>query len=181
MEIIGRSVLVHRVDRLALHCISISIHSVPKQKTKQTVTMCAIIISLALCDNTCPYPNADVPAGCLKIYPFTSVEIHCPGSECVLGFCGKIEMLTNEGEDGRRIEKRICESCVAWSALLRDKDGKKTKQNINRELSNSYEEQREGLDSDRQQLIMTPGGSSDSSNFEVDVDNELGTWRGVAL
>lgn len=172
--IMGWSVLVHRVvDRLALHWISISIHSVLEHKTKETVTMCAIIISLALCDSTCPYPKADVPAGCLKIYPFTSVEIRCPGSECVLGFCGRIEMLKNEGEDGRRIEKRVCESCVAWSALMRDEDGKKTKQNIKRDLSKSYEWQQEGLDSDRQQLIMTPGGSSNSSNFGVDVDNEL--------
>lgn len=134
--------------------------------------MCAIIVSLALCDNTCPYPDADIPAGCLKIYPFTSVEIHCPESECVLGSCGKLELLKNEREDGSRIEKRICESCVAWSALMRDRSGKKAKQNMERNLPESREEQ-DGLNSDVQEDIMTPGGSSDSSEFDLDVDNEV--------
>lgn len=86
--------------------------------------MCVITISLALCDTTCPYPSPDVPAGCLKIYPFTSTEINCPKSESVLGSCGKVEMVKDEGRDGSRIGKRICESCVAWFALMRDKDGK---------------------------------------------------------
>ncbi|ROW06822.1 hypothetical protein VMCG_03996 [Cytospora schulzeri] len=131
--------------------------------------MCAITVSLALCDSTCPYPNSDIPAGCLKIYPFTAVEIHCPESEGVLGFCGRVEIFKSEDdEDGSRIVKRICESCVAWSALMRNRDGKRAEKNVRRNLPESREEQ-DGLDSDGQEAVMTPGGSSDPSEFELDL------------
>lgn len=134
--------------------------------------MCVITVSLALCESTCPYPVADVPAGCLRIYPFTSVEVHCPESECILGSCGKVEMFESEGEDGRRIEKRLCESCVAWSALMRNVDGKKTGQAAGDNRPDRREEE-DGLDSDGQELIMTPGASPDSSEFDSGVHDEV--------
>lgn len=132
--------------------------------------MCVIAVSLALCDNICLYLDADIPAGCLKIYPFTSDEIHCPESSGVLGSCGKVEMLKIEGKDGSKVDKRICENCVAWSALMRDKDGNKAKRTVVRSRAESHVGQ-ESLDSDSEEAIMTPGNTSDSSEFGMEIDN----------
>ncbi|KUI67293.1 hypothetical protein VM1G_03509 [Cytospora mali] len=136
--------------------------------------MCVITVSLALCDTNCSYPDADVPAGCLKIYPFTSVEIHCPDSACILGSCGNVAMFKDESQDGSRIDKRICESCVAWSALMRNKRGKKlTEQKLEENVQPQRRQEQEELDSDGQEVIMTPVESSESSESEMDASNEV--------
>lgn len=134
--------------------------------------MCVITISLALCDTTCPYPDADVPAGCLRIYPFTSGEIHCPDSEGVLGSCGYVEMCKGEGEDGSRVEKRLCESCVAWSALMRRKDGLSKKRRHDRGLEGRGRQQDGVWDRDGREVVLTPVGSLDSLEFELDVEKD---------
>ncbi|KUI55347.1 hypothetical protein VP1G_02635 [Cytospora mali] len=136
--------------------------------------MCVITVSLALCETNCPYHDADVPAGCLKIYPFTSVEIHCPDSGCVLGSCGNVEMFKDEGQDGSRIDKRICESCVAWSALMRNRHSKKSReQKLGKNVQPQRRQEQEELDSDGQEVMMTPVESSESSEVELDTNNEV--------
>lgn len=88
-------------------------------------------------------------------------------------------MLESEGEDGSRVEKRICESCVAWSALMRGVDGrKKTSTTLTargpdaRACVGGRHDRVSGArglgDRDGLEGVMTPGASSDSSGFEVD-------------
>ncbi|KAI7782245.1 hypothetical protein LA080_013651 [Diaporthe eres] len=126
--------------------------------------MCVIIVDVALCDSTCAYSAADIPAGCLRVYPYTYFESICSAAQGTLGSCGNVEMEKREDKEGSRIEKRICESCVAWSALVRDKDGRKTRRSIRK-----AESLRSDSDADGGAVVRTPPDSAKSSNFETDV------------
>ncbi|KAG6359899.1 hypothetical protein INS49_010952 [Diaporthe citri] len=72
--------------------------------------------------------------------------------------------LKREDKDGSRIEKRICESCIAWSALMRDKDGRRARRSIRKEVS-----LRSDSDAEEGAAVMTPPDSAVSSDFETDV------------
>ncbi|KAK7740354.1 hypothetical protein SLS63_001557 [Diaporthe eres] len=104
-----------------------------------------------------------IPAGCLKVYPYTYFESICDAAESILGSCGNVEMQKREEKNGSRIEKRICESCVAWSALMRDKDGRMTRRSIRKEESLPSDSGAEGA------AVPTPPDSAVSSGSETDV------------
>lgn len=66
--------------------------------------------------------------GCMRIYPYTYRETHCPGAAengFILGACGNVEMVTlKRARDhgaikGCGIERRICEVCEVADALMR--------------------------------------------------------------
>ncbi|KAJ0124753.1 hypothetical protein J7T55_006094 [Diaporthe amygdali] len=126
--------------------------------------MCVIIVDVALCDSTCSYAAADVPDGCLRIYPYTYSKSICEEAQRVLGCCGKVEMEKRENKNGSRIEKRICESCVAWSALMRDKDGRKARRSTRKSGP-----LRDDSDSEWQTSVLTPPDSTEPSDLEMDV------------
>ncbi|POS75088.1 hypothetical protein DHEL01_v206515 [Diaporthe helianthi] len=125
--------------------------------------MCVIIVDIALCDSI--HHIADIPDGCLKVYTYTYSEATCEEAESVLGLCGNVEMQKREEQEGNRIEKRICEACVAWAALMRGQDGRRTRRSLRRDSTQS------DSGSEYSVAVMTPSDSEELPDFEADVRN----------
>ncbi|KAG8164242.1 hypothetical protein KVR01_006160 [Diaporthe batatas] len=123
--------------------------------------MCVITVDVAICDST--YPNIELPDGCLKVYPYTYSESVCEQAENSLGSCGKVEMQKRQDKEGSQIEKRICEACAAWAALMRGRDGRMTRRSLRRADS-----LRSDSGSEYSVAIMTPSDSDELSESEVD-------------
>lgn len=88
----------------------VAIHN--NHTTQATTSYSRTLTNLFLlqCDSTYPCVASDLPAGCLRIYPYTYSQTICKAAEGAMGSCGNVEMQKCEDKQGSKIEKRVCES-----------------------------------------------------------------------